>query len=135
MYIDNYRKSMRKLFVLLSLLFCLSLSAMEYVGTLQMASGYTLSDVRVSLDEQGNLTLYRVKFSRMMPVRVDVVLPNVTLRQDSTTTVIFGDNIIPTMDGKPKPERIATQLQGNADDSSITFRCLLGGKGIQFQGK
>ena len=126
---------MKKLIVLLNLLFCLSLSATEYVGTLRMASGYTLSDVRVSLDEQGNLTLYRVKFSRMMPVRVDVVLPNLTLREDSTTTVILGDNIIPTMNGKPKPERIATQLQGHADGSSIEFHCLLGGKGMQFQGK
>ena len=125
----------KKLIVLLNLLFCLSLSATEYVGTLRMASGYTLSDVRVSLDEQGNLTLYRVKFSRMMPVRVDVVLPNLTLREDSTTTVILGDNIIPTMNGKPKPERIATQLQGHADGSSIEFHCLLGGKGMQFQGK
>jgi len=125
----------KKLIVLLNLLFCLSLSATEYVGTLRMASGYTLSDVRVSLDEQGNLTLYRVKFSRMMPVRVDVVLPNVTLREDSTTTVILGDNIIPTMNGKPKPERIATQLQGNVDGSSVVFHCLLGGKGMQFQGK
>ena len=59
---------MKKLIVLLKLLFCLSLSATEYIGTLQMASGYTLKDVRVCLDEQGNLTLYHVKFARMMPM-------------------------------------------------------------------
>ena len=51
---------MKKLIVLLNLLFCLSLSATEYIGTLQMASGYTLKDVRVCLDEQVNLTLYHV---------------------------------------------------------------------------
>jgi len=126
---------MKKLIVLLNTLFCLSLSATEYVGTLQMASGYTQNDVRVSLDGQGNLTLYRVKFARMMPVRVDVVLPNVTLRQDSTTTVLSGEGIIPTVNSKPKPERIATQLQGEADDRSMEFHCLLGGKGMKFKGK
>ena len=125
---------MKKLIVLLNLLFCLSLSATEYIGTLQMASGYTLKDVRVCLDGQGNLTLYHVKFARMMPMRVDVVLPTVTLRQDDSVTVLSGDGIVPTMYGKPKPERIVTQLQGKADGSAIEFHCLLGGKAMQYQG-
>ena len=120
---------------LLWMLLSLSVSAAEYVGTMQMASGYTLSDVRVRLDEQGNLTLFRVKFARMMPVRVDVVLPSLTLRQDGSAIVFSGDSIIPMLNDRPKPDRLATQLQGKADSSSIAFHCLLGGKAMQFKGK
>ena len=45
-----------------------------------------------------------------------------------------GDGIVPTMYGKPKPERMVTQLQGKADGSAIEFHCLLGGKAMQYQG-
>ena len=105
--------------------------ATDYVGTMQMASGFSLDDVRVSLDEQGNMTLYRVKFARMMPVRVDVLIPHVKRHNEH----ISGEDIIPSVSGKPHPDRIVTHLQGTADKQSLDFRCLFGGKEMHYKGK
>lgn len=121
----------KRLFLLLAaVMMAAGTMATEYVGSLQMASGYTLEDVRVSMDEQGNMTLYRVKFARMMPVRVNVVIPQINCNGEHIT----GDSIIPLVSDKPKPERIITNLQGTADKQSIDFTCLIGGKEMHYKG-
>ncbi len=117
--------------LLLGWLFSLSVCAAEYVGTMQMASGYTLNNVRVSIDEKGNLTMYRVKFALLMPLRVDVVIPQV--KQD--VEKLSGDNIIPTVSSKPYPDKIVTKLNGTVNSSSISFSCLFGGKGMEYKGQ
>lgn len=106
-------------------------SATEFVGSMSLASGYSLDNVRVSLDEQGNLTLYSVKFARMMPVRVDVLIPQVECNNER----ISGEDIIPSVSGKPHPDRIVTQLHGTVDKQALVFRCLMGGKEIHYKGK
>ncbi len=111
--------------------FVLQGNATEFVGSMSLASGYSLDDVRVSLDEQGNLTLYSVKFARMMPVRVDVLIPQVECNNER----ISGENIIPSVSGKPHPDRIVTQLHGTVDKQALVFRCLMGGKEIHYKGK
>ena len=116
--------------VIIGLLLSLSLCATEYVGSLQMANGYSLDNVRVNIDKQGNLTLYRVKFARMMPVRVDVLIPHLTRSNHH----VKGDNIIPLVNGKQYPKRIVTNLHGSVDDKSLHVRCLLGGKEMQYKG-
>ena len=110
-------------------------SAAEYVGNIRMASGYTQENVRVCLDEQGNLTLYRVKFARMMPVRLDIVFPHVECYRECNLMIIQGDSIIPTIHNEPRPDRIVTKLQGKADGQSLRFRCLIGGKEMTYEGK
>ena len=122
--------TMKHLLLSLALLLSMAAGATRYKGTLRMASGFTLTDVTVSLDANGDLTLYRVKFARMMPVRVDVLIPQVTLRGDS----LYADGIVPTMKGKPKQDKIVTQLTGTADARTITFRCFLGGKEMFYSG-
>ncbi len=111
--------------------FVLQGNATEFVGSMSLASGYSLDDVRVSLDEQGNLTLYSVKFARMMPVRVDVLIPQVECNNER----ISGEDIIPSVSGKPHPDRIVTQLHGTVDKQALVFRCLMGGKEIHYKGK
>lgn len=111
--------------------FVLQGNATEFVGSMSLASGYSLDDVRVSLDEQGNLTLYSVKFARMMPVRVNVLIPQVECNNER----ISGEDIIPSVSGKPHPDRIVTQLHGTVDKQALVFRCLMGGKEIHYKGK
>lgn len=111
--------------------FVLQGNATEFVGSMSLASGFSLDDVRVSLDEQGNLTLYSVKFARMMPVRVDVLIPQVECNNER----ISGEDIIPSVSGKPHPDRIVTQLHGTVDKQALVFRCLMGGKEIHYKGK
>ena len=117
--------------LLLGWLFSLSVCAAEYVGTMQMASGYTLDDVRVSIDEKGCLTMYRVKFARLMPLRVDVVISPV--KQENGK--LSGDSIIPTVNNKPYPDKVVTKLKGTVSSNSISFSCLFGGKGMQYKGQ
>jgi len=106
-------------------------NATEFVGSMSLASGYSLDNVRVSLDEQGNLTLYSVKFARMMPVRVDVLIPQVECNNER----ISGEDIIPSVSGKQHPDRIVTQLHGTVDKQALVFRCLMGGKEMHYKGK
>lgn len=115
----------------LGLLLSMVVCATEYIGTMQMSSGYTLNNVRVSIDEKGNLTMYRVKFALLMPLRVDVVIPQV--KQDGEK--LSGDNIIPTVSSKPYPDKIVTKLNGTISSNSISFSCLFGGKGMQYKGQ
>lgn len=115
----------------LGLLLSMVVCATEYIGTMQMASGYTLDDVRVSIDEKGCLTMYRVKFARLMPLRVDVVISPV--KQENGK--LSGDNIIPTVNNKPYPDKVVTKLKGTVSSNSISFSCLFGGKGMQYKGQ
>ncbi len=115
----------------LGLLLSMVVCATEYIGTMQMASGYTLNNVRVSIDEKGCLTMYRVKFARLMPLRVDVVISPV--KQENGK--LSGDNIIPTVSNKPYPDKIVTKLNGTISSNSISFSCLFGGKGMQYKGQ
>lgn len=103
----------------------------EYVGTMRMESGYTLENVRVKVDSDGTITLYRVKFARMMPVRVDVVIPNVRYQDQ----LLCAEQSIPMVDDKQHPDRMITALRGTADDRAIDFRCLFGGKEMHYQGQ
>lgn len=122
---------MKRLFIFLAAaMMAAGVMATEYIGSMQMASGYTLDDVRVSIDEQGNMTLYRVKFARMMPVRVDVIIPQINCDNGQ----LNGESIIPLMNNKQKPDRIITNLHGTADKQSIDFNCLIGGKEMHYSG-
>ena len=128
-------RSIRSIGVIIGLLCCMSICATEYMGTMRMGSGYALENVRVSMDEKGSITLYHVKFARLMPVRVDVVIPHVKKWKDGERTILSGDNIIPTVKGKPYPSRTITKLHGQVDVQFITFRCLFGDKEMQYSGK
>lgn len=128
----TYKFPDKRLAVLfLDLLLSMVVCAAEYIGTMQMASGYTLEDVRVSIDEKGCLTMYRVKFARLMPLRVDVVISPV--KQENGK--LRGDNIIPTVNNKPYPDKVVTKLNGAVSSNSISFSCLFGGKGMQYKGQ
>ena len=122
---------MRIRILLILLLAWVSVTGTEYVGTMRMESGYTLEDVRVTIDDAGTIILYRVKFARMMPLRVDVVIPGVE-QQDQQ---LSAEQIIPMVDDKQHPDRMITNLRGTADSRTIDFRCLFGGKEMHYRGK
>ena len=126
---------MKHFLFIASLLICLSAGAMEYVGTMRLSGGYTLDNVRVTLDEKGNLTLYRVKFARMMPVRVDVLIPSVERKQENNRITISGDSIVPMVHNKPHQNRLITDLQGCSTQQSLVFRCMVGSKLLEYEGR
>ncbi len=124
-----------RLTTLLALLLLAPLAAAQtYVGTMQV-NDYTRKDVEVRLgaSPQGQtvLQMLNVKFARMMPVKVDVDIPGVSLGNGR----LAGDNIVPTSKGKPYEKYLVTRLDGSADSEKITFRCLMGDKQIKFSGR
>ena len=125
---------MKKILLTASMLVCLSIGAADYIGTLQMSGGYTLENVRVTFDKRGVITLYRVKFARLMPVRVDVVIPRIGCQTESSSTVIKADSIVPLVDDKPYPNRLITDLQGHIEGDSLVFSCKTGNKGMCYKG-
>ena len=116
-------------------LFVSMASAAEYVGTMRLASGYTLDNVRATIDNYGNLTLYQVKFARLMPVRIDVVFPKVKLHAESNQVVLSGDSIVPKVNDKPHPDRLVTEMQGRTTPHYLFFKCMMGTKQMQYEGK
>lgn len=119
------------LFTMLLLSVGLPLMAAEYVGTMQMAGGFTLKEVHVTLDAQGNLTMHNVKFALLMPVRVDVLIPKVKRKNDRLTCEIA----TPYVDDKPQPKRVVTNLLGTITPQGLSFSCQFGGKQMHYQGK
>lgn len=122
---------LRKLLFTLLLCIGLPMMASEYVGTMEMAGGFKLKEVHVTLDMQGNLTLHNVKFALMMPVRVDVRIPKVKRKIDRLTCEIA----TPYVDDKPQPKRVVTNLHGTITPQVLSFSCSFGGKQMHFHGK
>lgn len=132
------------LLALLGSLLCLK--AQSYVGTITVGS-YTQRNVEVQLDvaterEQcpskgastpkgcATMTIFNVKFSYMMPVKLDVVIPSLTL----SGTHLTGNNITPLSNGKRYDKYLVRNLVGTADGRHLTFSCLMGKKRLTFNG-
>ena len=109
-------------------------TAQSYVGTMEV-NGYTRKEVVVQLakTQQGELVLkmFNVKFARLMPVKVDVDIPGITLNG----SCLQGNNIIPSSKGKPYERYRVTKLDGKADSQQISFTCMMGDKPVKFSGK
>ena len=123
---------MKRLFILLTAaLMSIGMMAAEYVGTMQVEGGYTQKNVRVTMDTQGNLTLYNVKFALLMPVRVDVRIPGIKQKADRISCVLT----TPYVDDKPQPKRYVSELRGTITPFNFSFSCLMGGKRIHYSGQ
>jgi len=125
---------MRKTTLLFALLaLSLYVSAQTYVGTMTVGN-YTQKDVEVKLSktvQRGvSMTFFHVKFARMMPVRLNVVIPTLSL-EDSH---MRGDNIIPTANGKRHEKYLVRNLTGDADAQRLKFTCTMGKKQLTFNG-
>jgi len=122
------------LFILLCML-PLLVGAREYVGTLHVGESLTLENVRVEVLEnnsnQVTLRLHRVKFSRWMPVRLDIDIPNVQEKNG----VLSLQHTIPLMDGKPYEKKHAKNLHGRVSTSALSFSLILGQSEVKFEGK
>ncbi|MBR1549565.1 MAG: hypothetical protein IJ634_02900 [Bacteroidales bacterium] len=122
------------LLTLLLLILGLAATAQSYNGNMEI-DGYTRKnvDLRLARTPQGTIVLYmyNVKFARLMPVKVDMEIPGLTLNDGR----LQGNGIIPTSKGKPYEKYRVTRFDGNADTEKITFTCLLGDKQMKFSGR
>jgi hypothetical protein len=127
----NTKKS---LLTLLLLILGVAAASQNYVGTMEI-DGYTRKDVDVRLarTQQGTVVLYmyNVKFARMMPVKVDMEIPGLTLAEGR----LRGNGIIPTSKGKPYEKYRVGRFDGSADGEKIVFTCFLGDKQMKYTGR
>lgn len=123
----------KPILTLLLLLLSLAAAAQSYIGTMEI-DGYTRKnvDVRLARTQQGTIVLYmyNVKFARLMPVKVDMEIPGLTLDDGR----LQGNGIVPTSKGKPYDKYRVTRFDGTADTEKITFSCFLGDKQMKFSG-
>ena len=124
----------KKIILTLTLLFLgLAATAQSYIGTMEI-DGYTRKnvDVRLARTQQGTIVLYmyNVKFARLMPVKVDMEIPGLTLADGR----LQGNGIVPTSKGKPYDKYRVTRFDGTADTEKITFSCFLGDKQMKYSG-
>lgn len=124
----------KKIILTLTLLFLtLAATAQSYVGTMEI-DGYTRKnvDIRLARTQQGSIVLYmyNVKFARLMPVKVDMEIPGLTLADGR----LQGNGIVPTSKGKPYEKYRITRFNGTADTEKIAFTCLIGDKQMKFSG-
>lgn len=112
----------------------LTAGAQTYFGTMEV-DGYTRKDVKVILkktEKEGIvLTMYRVKFAWMMPVKIDFDIPQMKLENGH----LSADNVVPVSKGKRYEKYTVRNLNGTADSKQISFTCRMGDKPFSFKGK
>lgn len=126
---------MKKTLLLLCLLaFGFYAGAQTYIGTMTV-DGYTRENVKVTLkktEKEGLvLTMYKVKFARMMPVKIDFDIPQLKLEGSRLTA----DGVVPVSKGKRYEKYTIHRLSGTVDGKEISFNCLMGDKPFSFKGK
>lgn len=126
---------MKKTLLLLCLLaFGFYAGAQTYIGTMTV-DGYTRENVKVILkktEKEGLvLTMYKVKFARMMPVKIDFDIPQLKLEGSRLTA----DGVVPVSKGKRYEKYTIHRLSGTVDSKEISFNCLMGDKPFSFKGK
>ena len=127
-------KHLKTLILLCLMAFGFNAEAQTYVGTMTV-DGYRRENVKVTLkktDKEGIvLTMYRVKFARLMPVKIDFDIPRMKLENGRLT----GNNIVPVSDGKRYEKYTIRNLDGTADSKQLSFTCKMGDKPFSFTGQ
>ncbi len=127
---------MKPSFLILFLGICICHSyAQRFTGTMTVG-GYTRENVVVKLKTTSAqdvcaITMFNVKFARMMPVTLDVTINPVTKKNGLLT----GDNIIPSGNGKRYEKYVVRQLKGNVGSDNLRFSCTMGDKKVTYSGR
>ena len=122
--------------LLVLFLLCLSaksLQAQTFVGTMTVGN-YIKNDVTVQVQPSSSqdlvsITLFGVKFAKLMPVKLDVKIDSV-LKKDNLLT---GDNIVPTNKGKQYEKYLVRHLEGVIERDGLRFTCQMGRKQLDYK--
>ena len=129
--------------IVAALLIMAAAHGQSYVGTLTTNS-YSQKEARMAVTVSGQratLEMHRVKFAKLMPVKVDVEVRGLTATVQNTSspqnsvTTLKGDNIIPLSNGKPHKKHTIRNLKATATPTALTFECLMGDKHVSFKGQ
>ncbi|MBQ7279231.1 MAG: hypothetical protein IJR13_00710 [Bacteroidales bacterium] len=113
--------------------------AQTYHGTMSVGS-YLQKNIEAQLTVNGDkatLFVRQVKFSRLMPVRVDVYFNDISVsRKDNDHNNIYlsGDGIVPSTSSKKWTKFTISDSQGYAGETCL-FECMMAGKKVIYKGK
>jgi len=119
------------------ILLCVSVSPLNaqlFNGTMTFGD-YTRENVTVQLQptlqpDNYTLTLFGVKFARMMPVNLDVELAPIVIKDNQ----LEGDSIVPISKAKRYEKRLVRHLKGSQREGTLSFTCQMGGKKLTYNG-
>lgn len=124
--------------LLLALIVGLVLQAQTFVGSMTIASfGQKNVKCTLTVDSHGHATLVmqRVKFAKLMPVRVDMAVSGLTAKQDADGNLrLTGTGIIPTAGGRTYPKKTITDFHGTVRGSTLSASFSMSQKTVTYTG-
>lgn len=125
--------------ILIALMLGMALQAQNFVGNMSIASFQQKNvtcTLKVDAQGHGTLVMQKVKFAKMMPVRVNMSIAGLTVKKDKNgNLVITGNNIVPTAGDKSYPKKTVTNFRGTVQDGTLTANFMMSEKKVTFSGK
>lgn len=116
---------------------CLSAQTTHYKGKMTVGD-YVQNDVLVELRESINKadgTIFDVKFSRLMPIKVNAEIRGLNRTPNAEKIFISGNNLIPYVRNKQKDKYIITHFNGVKNEDKFFFSTYFGDKKVIYNGK
>ena len=129
----------RVISLLFALMLGMSLQAQTFVGNMSIATFQQKNitcTLKVDAQGRGTLVMQRVKFAKMMPVRVDMSIAGLTVKKDRDGNLtLTGTDIVPTAGEKSYPKKTVTNFHGTLRGGTLTANFTMSEKKVTFTGK
>jgi len=117
----------------------MALQAQTFVGNMSIATFQQKNitcTLKVDAQGRGTLVIQRVKFAKMMPVRVDMSIAGLTVKKDRDGNLtLTGTDIVPTAGEKSYPKKTITNFHGTLRGGTLTANFTMSEKKVTFTGK
>ncbi len=129
----------RVITLLFALMLGMALQAQSFVGNMSIATFQQKNitcTLKVDAQGRGTLVLQRVKYAKMMPVRVDMSIAGLTVKKDRDGNLtLTGTDIVPTAGEKSYPKKTVTNFHGTLRGGTLTANFTMSEKKVTFTGK
>jgi len=129
----------RVITLLFALMLGMALQAQTFVGNMSIATFQQKNitcTLKVDAQGRGTLVMQRVKFAKMMPVRVDMSIAGLTVKKDRDGNLtLTGTDIVPTAGEKSYPKKTITNFHGTLRGGTLTANFTMSEKKVTFTGK
>lgn len=129
----------RVITLLFALMLGMVLQAQTFVGNMSIATFQQKNitcTLKVDAQGRGTLVMQRVKFAKMMPVRVDMSIAGLTVKKDRDGNLtLTGTDIVPTAGEKSYPKKTVTNFHGTLRGGTLTANFTMSEKKVTFTGK
>ena len=129
----------RVITLLFALMLGMALQAQSFVGNMSIATFQQKNitcTLKVDAQGRGTLVMQRVKFAKMMPVRVDMSIAGLTVKKDRDGNLtLTGTDIVPTAGEKSYPKKTVTNFHGTLRGGTLTANFTMSEKKVTFTGK